>query len=349
MSKSTHELTAREIERIISPTQFLSNPYESLTPEAPFQIPLKAIIGKRHLLSEFQRSPIYKYLIDFVFASSQAIQGKSYQDADKTNMSPFMTAIDDMLTSIDAILDTVEPLEKSYRYGNPAFRKFCLQLIEQAPDLVKNTLPESRHIAVPELIPYLVECFGEPARLDYGTGHELNFILFMICYFRLNVLKADELMYVPLVIFPHYLAIARKAQAKYLLEPAGSHGAWCVDDYQMLPFVWGASQRVGAFEGPTVIFDRLKCRDLSDHDLYMEGMWVIHQAKRVDLRECAPFIADIHLVPGTSWKKISGGMLKLWVNETLGKWPVVQHVRCGYILPFKQPAEGSEDLEEVQK
>ena len=47
--------------------------------------------------------------------------------------------------------------------------------------------------AIPEISIYLQESFGSHERIDYGTGHELNFIAFLFCLFKTGVLLADDL------------------------------------------------------------------------------------------------------------------------------------------------------------
>ena len=97
-------------------------------------------------------------------------------------------------------------------------------------------------LAIPELKDYLMDSFGSYERIDYGTGHELNFILLLLCLFKLQIFGAEDLQCVINCIFQKYLVLMRKIQLTYLLEPAGSHGVWGLDDYQHLAFLFGASQ-----------------------------------------------------------------------------------------------------------
>lgn len=96
--------------------------------------------------------------------------------------------------------------------------------------------------------------FGEPVRLDYGTGHELCFCALLLCCIKLNVFSSKDLHDIGALIFPKYNKVARQVILRYRyyageclfqlrtksrrLEPAGSRGSWGLDDYFFLPFYW---------------------------------------------------------------------------------------------------------------
>lgn len=66
-------------------------------------------------------------------------------------------------------------------------------------------LPENLHRAVPEIVQYLYESFGNPTRIDYGTGHEMAFLMFLCCMFKIGAFKQEDKVAVVIKVFNRYL------------------------------------------------------------------------------------------------------------------------------------------------
>ena len=101
---------------------------------------------------------------------------------------------------------------------------------------------ESQSENIEELAVYLYESFGNDTRIDYGTGHEMTFAMFLMGLFKCGALKLEDSKTVAVKVFNEYLRVARKLQLTYQMEPAGSHGVWSLDDFQFLPFIFGSAQ-----------------------------------------------------------------------------------------------------------
>ena len=95
-----------------------------------------------------------------------------------------------------------------------------------------------------ELMVYFSDSFGSNMRIDYGTGHEMNFaIILMICD-KLGFFSEEDYESLVHNVFYGYIDLMRKIQLTYRLEPAGSHGVWGLDDYHFLPFLFGGSELI---------------------------------------------------------------------------------------------------------
>jgi len=135
-----------------------------------------------------------------------------------------------------------------------------------------------------------------------------------------------------LVVFNKYLTLTRRIQTLYLLEPAGSHGVWGLDDYSFLPYLFGASQLLHhPHIRPKSIHVKETVDYFSSQYMYLGCIAQINSVKTVGLRWHSPMLDDISGV--RSWSKVREGMGKMFRGEVLGKRTVMQHFLFGRIIP----------------
>ncbi len=162
--------------------------------------------------------------------------------------SPLILALVGILEKLSGWIDEIPPIDQPQRFGNKAFRDWYNRLVEHAESLLRSSFPTSLHPALPEISVYLTEAMGNSTRIDYGTGHEMSFVMFLYTLFRIGALdlgSKDDKVGAVTRVFEAYMTLVRKLQMVYRMEPAGSHGAWSLDDFQFVPFIWGSSQLIG--------------------------------------------------------------------------------------------------------
>ncbi|KAK4204057.1 hypothetical protein QBC40DRAFT_337295 [Triangularia verruculosa] len=321
-----------------------------------FQTPSRRILTpKDHAL--FLASPTYELVVSFIFHLSESVANKPISSAPTSSVTPTVQALLDILTEIEELCRSTPPDDSSgSRFGNKTFRTFIDKVKSRTPHFLSLLKLPSQHAtsAAPELSTYLHHSFGNPSRIDYGSGHELNFFLFLLCLHLLSLLPPSTFSSLVLVIFPKYLSLMRLVQLTYYLEPAGSHGVWGLDDYQFLPFLFGSSQLLGhKYITPRSIHQALTLEQFGPEYLYLNQVAFVNSTKTVQgLRWHSPMLDDIS--SAKSWTKIEGGMRKMFVKEVLGKLPVMQHFLFGGLIPAteemgslaeQQPELTEEELE----
>ena len=350
--KGPAALPARSLAEVSIPTTAPQFP-TPIDPSTHTFIPPRKRITSIELLRAFLTSSTASDFLSFALACNNAVKGLSLSSS--TTSTPPSPAIAGILTIIDT-LDTwvteIPPADHTLRYGNPSFRVWFQRLKEQAPALLSsflavvatattttaNSISKKKHSAiVQELTPYFIDSFGNETRIDYGTGHETNFIAFIYCLAKLGVLKPCDAADIVLRVFHHYILFMRRIQTTYWLEPAGSHGVWGLDDYQFFPFIWGSAQFIDhPYLKPMAIHSEEVLKTESSEYLYLAAVRFVRHVKKGPLAETSPMLNDISAVP--SWSKVNKGMVKMYQVEVLGKLPIMQHFLFGSLLVFPTPA-----------
>lgn len=329
-------------------------------------------------LSFFLTSLAYKDIMLFMMQLNRSMvprkvvddEGQKYRiwdiDSEYVQFSPPVQKLRDLIMKLENLITEAPPDTGPRRFGNVSFRKWyklaedrIAMLLEEhvSPHVLhfgSSTSQASDKNPVEELQAYLLGSFGSPQRLDYGTGHELSFLAFLGCIWKLNGFaeaeQGVEERGIVLGIFQPYLDLVRQIIKTYTLEPAGSHGVWGLDDNSFLPYVFGSAQLsqaisetdetpvYGSIEGAPDLSSVTQAKVVEEErtrNMYFSAVGFIYDVKRGPFWEHSPMLFDISGIKD-GWGKINKGMIKMYNAEVLSKFPVVQHFPFGSLFRWEK-------------
>jgi serine/threonine-protein phosphatase 2A activator len=289
-------------------------------------LPTRAIRSVQDM-TKWKNSKAYAEFVNFLKNLSDSVIATKLTDPCET--SPMVDKVINILDQLSNWIDQVAPLEQAQRFGNKAFKIWLDKVKENIDQLMKSLSLDESHLE--EIGTYFVESFGNEIRIDYGTGHEMTFVMFLMCLFKREALKETDSKSCILRIFQSYLDLVRKLQTVYKMEPAGSHGVWSLDDYQFLSFYFGAAQLIRQARVETQNFTEQDVIDRNQNDyMFFSCLKYITTVKTGPFAEHSNQLWNISNVP--TWTKLNSGLLKMYIAEVLEKFPVVQHILFGTLI-----------------
>ncbi|OAL73698.1 phosphotyrosyl phosphatase activator [Trichophyton violaceum] len=238
-------------------------------------------------------------------------------DSDSVDFSEPVRRLQLLLSKLESLIDEVAPDTGPRRFGNISFRKWCEEMESRAASIMDECLPpeilqqkseEGETVtAREELMSYLTGSFGSSQRLDYGTGHELSFLAFLACLWKLN-------------------GFAQADPGVEEREPAGSHGPT------------DPTPTEGSLPNAPATSDVTKSNIVEKErksNMYFSAIGFIYDVKKGPFWEHSPMLYDISGIKD-GWGKINKGMIKMYNAEVLSKFPVVQHFPFGSLFVWKQ-------------
>lgn len=267
-----------------------------------------------------------------------------------------------------------QPPGTALRFGHVAFRDWFDKMKILSRNFINDELASNHqgdsHFKS-ELCYYLTESFGNQMRIDYGTGHELNFMIFTMGLSNLvtkeseddKKLTQDKLLIVTPeklkafvsnhgrdihALFAHfYLKLCRRLQTKFRLEPAGSRGVYNMDDFQFLPFLFGTSQLAGIkYISPSNFYEFEQVDMYKGDFIFFEAVDFILTNKKGPFNEHSYTLWNLSGAPG--WDNIFRRTKIKFRDEVLSPFPIIQHLLFGdYILVWNDSrcVEGGDNVD----
>ena len=299
----------------------------SLEPE----IPTKKISNAN--FEQFKSSEGYFRILDFIVTMNQSFQ--TLQNNTDTMIPAEIQQLIKVLDQVEEVALEIVPQFDTSRFGSISFRDLIGQIEAKTESWHSSIAAQNPHKREMEV--YFWNSFGDKTRMDYGSGHELNYMCWLLCLYLTGYFNGNHSHFK--LLFTRYLKLMRLIQIRFRLEPAGSHGVWVfiinkgLDDYQFLPFYFGSAELIDSKIPPASVIDMQTVNRNSEKFMYFGGIKFIMENKSGAFFENSPVLYDISGVP--TWSKINSGLLKMYEAEVVGKFVVAQHIYFGSLIPFE--------------
>lgn len=298
--------------------------------------------------------PGYKNILKFVNLLIDHVLGKGNQtlNARYTIKHETFKKCDSYLNNLIKLSDETDlnsAQNASYnRFGHLAYRNWFDMMKQKTREFVDSIVTsQSDKKYADELFYYASESFGNRSRIDYGTGHELHFSIFLMGLMHLmneetklvpdeNFISDETLTkYVEkhgwdilkLMLYS-YLKVCRTVQKKFRLEPAGSRGVYNMDDFQYLPFLFGAAQLVGQkFISASNFYEQDQVDMFKSEFVFIDAVSYILETKRGPFNEHSYTLWEYSNLG--CWENILRRIRSKFVDEVLRPFPIVQHLLFG--------------------
>jgi serine/threonine-protein phosphatase 2A activator len=287
---------------------------------------LSKMINRQADMKAWMDSPAYNMIWQVLNLVNESV--KSLPRNSPHEVRPIITNIIGALTRVRQIMEDTPAISEPMRFGNRAFRTFLTRVYTERASILESV---SDH---PDVAEYFVQSFGSWTRIDFGTGHEFNFLAFITALAVLELIKPEDCKAIVFDVMWAYWDLLLVIQDRYNQEPAGSHGAWGVDDYVALPFVFGSAQLIDHPEvTPANVIDPIVAKAHRDQYAYCKWIDYIISVKKGDFAEHSRTLWSLRNLP--HFTKLNGGMIKMYAGEIMDRFLVVQHFRCGVLLKWK--------------
>ena len=309
---------------------------ENIPVKKNYEFCLATKIGnKPDLMPKFLRSPAFKDIVNFLYNIQNKIKGIKLSDIPPKSNNKCLSNFENLFNSLEELYIKFPPKEGNEKYNIPVFKDFHTYLVQNYENIMMNSVLKLENIPknlVLELKSYFIDSFGNPSRMDYGTGHELNFLCFLYVLYKADLYTENDFPFLALNIFFKYVIFMRKLQTNYVLEPAGARGVWGLDEYQFIPFIFGAAQLINNKEiTPKGILDDEILKTYKNEYIYLDCVDYIKSVKTgASFGHYAPILESI--TNAKNWEKIAKGLVRMYQDDVLGKIVIIQHFYFGSVL-----------------